>query len=103
MCPIAWHWRPGTQVPLVLLANRDEWFARPTRAMRWWEDADILAGQDLQAGGSWLGLSRKGRFAALTNFRAPEPLRPDLRSRGELVTEFSAKPRCTGRLPVSVD
>ena len=88
MCLIAWYWQPGAQVPLVLVANRDEFYDRPTRAMHWWAGADILAGQDLQAGGSWLGLGRSGRFAALTNFRAPEPPRTDLRSRGELVTGF---------------
>ena len=88
MCLIAWRWQPDTEVPLLVVANRDEFYARPTRAMHWWAGEDMLAGQDLQAGGSWLGLGRSGRFAAITNFRSPEAARTDLRSRGELVTGF---------------
>jgi uncharacterized protein with NRDE domain len=81
---IAWHAHP--RYPLVVSANRDEYYARPTRALAWWEDAPILAGRDLQAGGTWLGISRGGRFAALTNLR--EPVQPRARSRGELVSGF---------------
>lgn len=88
MCLIAWNWQPGTDTPLVLLANRDEFFARPTRVMQWWDGANILAGQDLRAGGTWLGLSRSGRFAALTNYRDPANVRADAPSRGRLVSDF---------------
>lgn len=67
MCLIAWSWRQHPGYPLVVLANRDEAHARPTEAAHWWGDAQVLAGRDLEAGGTWLGLTRGGRFAALTN------------------------------------
>lgn len=88
MCLIAWNWQPGTDTPLLLLGNRDEFYARPTRALHWWNDGDILAGQDLQAGGTWLGVSRSGRLAALTNVRVPGAMREGTPSRGELVSAF---------------
>lgn len=88
MCLIAWNWQPGSRTPLLLIANRDEFYARPTKPLAWWDDADILAGRDLQAGGTWLGVSLSGRLAALTNHRDPANLRPDAPSRGELVSAF---------------
>lgn len=88
MCLIAWHWQPNSANKLLLVANRDEFYARPTTALHWWEDADILAGRDLQAGGTWLGVSRSGRLAALTNHRDPTQQRADAPSRGELVSAF---------------
>ncbi|GGB47033.1 hypothetical protein GCM10011502_20460 [Oceanisphaera marina] len=89
MCLIAFSWEPE-QRRLHLLANRDEFYARPTAAADWWSDAAyIWAGRDLQAGGTWLGLSRAGRFAALTNVREGSP-GAGLRSRGELVADFLA-------------
>lgn len=88
MCLIAWNWQPQSPTPLLLLANRDEYYARPTRPLQWWVDADILAGRDLQAGGTWLGASRHGRLAALTNHRSPVAQRADAPSRGELVAQF---------------
>ncbi len=69
MCLIAVAWRQRDDYPLVLAANRDEFFARPTREAAWWPSADVLAGRDEQAGGTWLGAAADGRFAALTNFR----------------------------------
>jgi uncharacterized protein with NRDE domain len=75
--------------PCVVAANRDEFHARPTAAADWWPDhPQILAGRDLQAGGTWLGLTRGGRFAALTNYRDPEQRRADAPSRGALVTSL---------------
>jgi uncharacterized protein with NRDE domain len=82
-------WRVDPEFPVVLAANRDEFHDRPTAGAAWWPgSAGILAGRDLKAGGSWLGVTNGGRFAALTNFRDPtaQP-RADARSRGELVTE----------------
>lgn len=78
--------------PLILLANRDEFHARPTRAAQFWRDAPaLLAGRDLQRGGTWLGVTRSGRFAALTNFR--EPSRPSgKRSRGDIVRDYLTGP-----------
>jgi uncharacterized protein with NRDE domain len=75
--------------PLVVAANRDEFFSRPTAAAQFWDDApDILAGRDLSAGGTWLGITRQGRFAALTNVREPGKALPDAPSRGKLVSDF---------------
>lgn len=88
MCLIAWHWQPGHHNSLLLVANRDEFYARPSAPLHWWADADILAGRDLQAGGTWLGVSRSGRLAALTNHRDPNQQRTDAPSRGELVSAF---------------
>ncbi|WP_374358343.1 NRDE family protein [Chitinimonas sp.] len=88
MCLIAFAWNPGSPEPLLVIANRDEHYARPTAALGWWDDGQILAGRDLQAGGSWMGLSRSGRFAALTNYRDPSRHQPDARSRGALVVDF---------------
>ncbi len=88
MCLIAWNWQPSRPAPLLLIANRDEFYARATTPLAWWHDADILAGRDLQAGGTWLGISRTGRMAALTNHRDPANVRSDAPSRGELVSAF---------------
>jgi uncharacterized protein with NRDE domain len=88
MCLIVFAWRPGHALPLIVAANRDEFYARPTQALAAWEDAPgVHAGRDLEAGGTWLGVGPQGRFAALTNIRDPgQPLGP--RSRGELVAGF---------------
>lgn len=92
MCLIAWNWQPDSATPLLLLANRDEFYARPARPLHWWDAAangtQILAGKDLQGGGTWLGLSRTGRLAALTNIRSGTPQRTNTPSRGELVAAF---------------
>ncbi|MBY6186479.1 NRDE family protein [Marinobacter hydrocarbonoclasticus] len=86
MCLIAFEWRPGSALPLLLWANRDEFYQRPTEALKRWDNG-IWAGRDRQAGGTWLGLSENGGFAALTNVREPgAPAGP--RSRGELITDF---------------
>lgn len=88
MCLISWIWQPASETPLLLLANRDEFYARPAAPLHWWEGDQILAGQDLQAGGTWLGVSRSGRLAALTNYRTPDGARAGTPSRGELVAGF---------------
>ena len=88
MCLIAWNWQPASPTPLLLIANRDEFYARPAAQLAWWDDAPILAGRDLQAGGTWLGVSRSGRLAALTNYHDPANMRADAPSRGELVSAF---------------
>jgi uncharacterized protein with NRDE domain len=91
MCLIFVAWRAHRQVPLFIAANRDELHARPTVPARWWSDTypPILAGRDLEAGGTWLGITRAGRFAALTNFRDPgQAPRKQAPSRGQLVTSL---------------
>ncbi|WP_395343611.1 NRDE family protein [Ningiella sp. W23] len=75
--------------PLIVAANRDEFHQRPTQASAFWpEYPDVLAGKDLQAGGSWMGVSATGKLAALTNIRAPGKEISEARSRGELVMNF---------------
>lgn len=86
---VAWHVHPD--FPLVVAANRDEYHVRPTAPADCWPDhPEVLAGRDLQGGGTWFGVSRSGRIAALTNFRAPEYLNPNGPSRGGLVSGFLA-------------
>ena len=70
MCLIYLAWRRHPRYRLVVAANRDEYHARPAAAAHWWEDAPgVLAGRDLEAGGTWMGITRSGRFAAVTNYR----------------------------------
>ena len=88
MCLIAWNWQPESATPPLLIGNRDEFYARPTLPLHWWEGDHILAGKDLQAGGTWLGIDRCGRVAALTNVRDPAGTRTATPSRGELVAGF---------------
>ena len=74
---------------LILAANRDEFFSRPTAPAAFWDDApDLLAGRDLKNGGTWLGVTRTGRIAAVTNYRDPRHQKQDAPSRGLLVTMF---------------
>ncbi|MDZ7921515.1 NRDE family protein [Rhodoferax sp.] len=92
MCLIAWNWQPGSETPLLLISNRDEFHARPAEPLHRWPDAPILAGRDIQAGGTWLGVGCGGRLAALTNYRSSVPARKDAPSRGQLVTDFLQSP-----------
>lgn len=88
MCILAFDWRPDTATPLRVWANRDEFLARPAASTAFWPEApQLLAGRDLSAGGSWMGVTRDGRFAALTNFRDPARV-AGTRSRGLLVSDF---------------
>jgi uncharacterized protein with NRDE domain len=89
MCLILVAWQGHAKFRCVIAANRDEMHSRPTAAAQWWPSRPpILAGRDLSAGGTWLGLTRTGRFAALTNFRDPEQRRTGTPSRGTLVTSI---------------
>jgi uncharacterized protein with NRDE domain len=91
MCLLSFVFDKNSETPLIVISNRDEFYDRATLPMHWWPGEGILAGQDQQAGGTWLGLSEQGRFAAVTNFRdlhqqhvsTLDPL-----SRGDLVTSF---------------
>jgi uncharacterized protein with NRDE domain len=88
MCLILVAWRVHPEYPCVIAANRDEFHSRPTLAAHWWKDSPtVLAGQDLIAGGTWLGMTRTGRVAALTNQRHSGVRRQDAPSRGHLVTK----------------
>ena len=69
MCLLSIAYQSKPETSLVVISNRDEFYQRATLPMHWWSANDILAGLDQQAGGTWLGLTRTGRFAAVTNFR----------------------------------
>jgi uncharacterized protein with NRDE domain len=87
MCLVVVVWRAHPRYACVVAANRDEFYARPAAAAGWWPDhPGILAGRDLEARGTWLGLTRAGRFAALTNYRDPSRRAAPAPSRGTLVT-----------------
>src|SRR5678815_1449189 len=74
---------------LIVAANRDEFYDRPSATAAFWADAPwILGGRDLKAGGTWLGIDRKGRFAAVTNYRQGQREPAARRSRGRLVSEY---------------
>jgi len=89
VCLILVAWRAHANYPLVVAANRDEYFKRRTASADFWRDhPHVLAGRDLEAGGTWLGITHAGRFAALTNFRDPTQHQPDAPSRGQLVADF---------------
>jgi uncharacterized protein with NRDE domain len=91
MCLIVFDWRPdAVDAPLfTLAANRDEFYRRTAEPMHWWSEApNLLAGRDLVGGGTWLGMTRDGRFAALTNYRAPHEMRADPPTRGTLVSNW---------------
>jgi uncharacterized protein with NRDE domain len=89
MCLILISYRAHPEYPLVVGANRDEFYERPTAPADFWHDAPkVLAGRDLQASGTWLGITRDLRFAAVTNFRDLSRMQARARSRGELTSTF---------------
>ena len=89
MCLILFAWRAHPEHVLVVAANRDEYFERPASAADYWPDVPhILAGRDLSANGTSLGVTRNGRFASITNYRNPAERRPTAPSRGQLVADF---------------
>ncbi|WP_050183496.1 NRDE family protein [Domibacillus robiginosus] len=88
MCLIAIAYQVNRDKPLVVAANRDEFYGRPTLPSHWWEEAPILAGRDLEKGGTWMELSKNGRFCALTNYREPGVEGKEKASRGHIVRSF---------------
>ncbi len=89
MCLVLVVWQMHPQYSCVIAANRDEFHARPAAPAGWWSDHPaILAGRDLEAGGTWLGITRTGRFAALTNYRDPQQRQKAAPSRGALVVSM---------------
>lgn len=89
MCLIGIAWKAHPDFPLIVAANRDEFHARATAPSAWWRDAThLLAGRDLQSGGTWMGITRQGRFAALTNVRDPGGQLAEAPTRGALVADF---------------
>ncbi len=91
MCLLLISYESHPKYKLIIAANRDEFYNRPAGHAKFWEDhPSVLAGRDLQAGGTWLGVTKQGRFAAITNYRDMKSLKKDAPSRGELVSSFLA-------------
>ena len=102
MCLILLAWQAAGRQPLVVAANRDEFHARPAAPAAFWEDQPgILAGRDLEARGTWMGISRGGRFAAVTNYRGGTEPRA-AQSRGSLVAGFLSGSETAGAYIKSV-
>ncbi|RNC84497.1 MAG: NRDE family protein [Balneola sp.] len=96
MCLITFAYKVHSEYDLVLAANRDEFYGRPTRRAQFWQEENqenILAGKDLEAGGTWMGVEQTGKWAALTNYRDPSIERENPPSRGELVLNYLAEHR----------
>lgn len=91
MCLINFAYKYHEKYPLILIGNRDEFYARPTEKLHWWNDIpQILAGRDLKDGGTWMGISADGKFATLTNYREVANIKINAPSRGELVKKYLA-------------
>ena len=91
MCLVVFAWKIHPDYKLILAANRDEFHGRPSQEAHWWPDApEMLAGRDLQAGGTWLAVNKSGRFATVTNYREQQRARGGLQSRGEIAINFVA-------------
>ncbi|WP_341679040.1 NRDE family protein [Niveibacterium sp. SC-1] len=88
MCLILFAWKTHPRWPLVLAGNRDEFHARATTPLHWWAGGQVLAGRDEVGGGTWMGVTPDGRFAALTNYRDPRRELRDAPSRGRLVLDY---------------
>ncbi|HEY4645091.1 MAG TPA: NRDE family protein [Steroidobacteraceae bacterium] len=91
MCLLVFAWNVHPRYRLIFAGNRDEFHDRPAAALAWWEDhAGILGGRDLQASGTWLAVSRRGRFGVVTNYRDLQRPEPGAPSRGLLITRYLA-------------
>lgn len=89
MCLIVFAYKVHEDYPLILAGNRDEFYNRPAqKAHFWYEEPALLAGKDLKAGGTWMGITKNGRFAAITNFRDMSNIKKDAPSRGDIVKGF---------------
>ena len=89
MCLIAFAWKQNPVHKLLLIGNRDEFYQRDaTTAHFWSEDSNILAGKDLSAGGTWLGLNKQGKLATITNYRDLNNIKQGAPSRGKLTLDF---------------
>jgi len=94
MCLIVFAYRVHPDYPIIIAANRDEFYARPTQVLEQWTDgSDIVAGRDLEGGGTWMGITPSGRIAALTNYREPGIRIAEAPSRGHLVRDFLKGPK----------
>jgi uncharacterized protein with NRDE domain len=88
MCLIVFANNYHPEYKLIFAANRDEFYERPASPVHFWKDEPILAGKDLKEGGTWAGITKNGRFAAITNYRNIKAIKKDAVSRGKIVTDF---------------
>jgi uncharacterized protein with NRDE domain len=89
MCLILFSYKLHAKYRLIMAANRDEFYSRPTASLDYWSDhPDVLAGRDLKGNGTWLGITRSGRLAAITNYREPAEHMQNAPSRGILIRDF---------------
>lgn len=88
MCIVALAWHVLDDTPLCLISNRDELYQRPTQALQHWPDSPVIAGKDLQSGGTWMGITSSGRWAVITNFRDGQDQQHYSTSRGQLVQDY---------------
>ncbi|MEQ8242194.1 NRDE family protein [Fulvivirga sp.] len=98
MCLILFAHNAHPKYKLIVAANRDEFYERPTKPADYWEEhPDILAGRDLEAGGTWLGITKQGRLSLLTNYRDLKNIKSDAPSRGHLVSDFLKNSNIDGK------
>ena len=88
MCLIFLSYQQHPEYPLIVLANRDEFYRRPTEQASYWSNDDVLAGKDIEGGGTWLGLNQNGKLAMLTNYRDLKNIKANAPTRGKLVSNF---------------
>jgi uncharacterized protein with NRDE domain len=89
MCLNIFSYKSHPDYKLIIAANRDEFYARKTEAAHFWSNqTDLLAGKDLEQGGTWLGITKTGKFSFITNYRDPKSFRKDAPSRGALVSNY---------------
>ncbi len=88
MCLVVFSINNHPIYKFIAIANRDEFYKRPTQKLHWWNDDNILAGKDLKAGGTWMGVTKNGKFGALTNFRSPAEMDVNKKTRGEIVSDY---------------
>lgn len=88
MCIVALAWQVLDETPLCLISNRDEFYARPSSVLSAWQESPIVAGKDLQSGGTWMGVTASGRWAVLTNFRDGRDQKIYPTSRGHIIQSF---------------
>jgi uncharacterized protein with NRDE domain len=89
MCLLLFALQSHSHYKLIVAANRDEFYNRPTAPAQWWKESPfLLAGQDVKEGGTWMGITRQGKFAAITNYRDDTPRNEDSPSRGFIVKDY---------------
>ena len=101
MCLLLFAYQSHYRYPLIIAANRDEFHSRSALPAAFWDD-NLLAGKDLVGGGTWLGITRDGKLAALTNYRNPGAEKPNAPSRGKLVVDFLQNQEKAGRFLASL-